>query len=158
MSVMALPFVGIDPAVSEEARVVSSLANPASVGRAFSLRREWALDDVWRDSRVPNWDGYGAAPVTFPVLATATTFLAALPETWPSPEIAADPDGEISFEWARDSHWLFAVTVSGDRRLSYAGMFGLNRVHGAENFDGRLPRAIVVNLVRFFSGTASNGS
>lgn len=155
---MALSFVGPDPAVSEEARVVRSLADPASGRRAFSLRRAWALNELWRDSRVPNWDGYGAAPVTLPVLAAANIFLAAFPETWPPPEIAADPDGEISFEWARDPHWLLSISIDGNRRLSYAGTFGPNSVHGAETFAGSLPPAIVVNLVRFFGGTPSNGS
>jgi hypothetical protein len=103
---------------------------------------------------VPDWDGYGAAPVTPQARAAAEEFLGALPTTWPPPEMAADPDGEISFEWARDPHWVFSVSVSPEGRLSYAGLFGVNRVHGAESFVGQLPQAIVDNLVRFFEGAS----
>ena len=154
MSTLALPWVGLDSAISEEARLVRMLTASPMTETPDGRRRRWALQEVWSASSVPDWDGYGAAPVTPKARAAAEAFLGALPTTWPSPEIAADPDGEISFEWARDPHWVFTVSVSPERRLSYAGLFGVNRVHGAESFVGQLPQPIVDNLVRFFRGSS----
>mgnify|MGYP001608468113 FL=1 len=103
-----------------------------------------------RQMSAPNWDGYGAAPVTTGVIDAARRFLAAIPETWPVPEVSAEPDGELCFEWARAPHWVFSVSVSGEGRLSYAGLFGASRAHGVEFFAGTLPEAVVVNLERLF--------
>ncbi len=152
MSALALPWVGLDSAISEEARRVRTLTAFPMTETPDGRRRRWALHEVWSASSVPDWDGYGAAPVTPEARAAAEGFLRALPTTWLSPETAADPDGEISFEWVREPHWVFTVSVSPERRLSYAGLFGANRVHGAESFLGQLPQAIVDNLVRFFRG------
>jgi hypothetical protein len=92
--------------------------------------------------------------VSAAVVWAARQFLSVIPEAWPSPEIAADPDGEVSFEWARSPNWVFTVSVAGDGRLSYAGMFGPNRVHGVETFAGTLPEAIVAGLARLFGSQA----
>jgi len=154
MSALAVPWVGLDSAISEEARRVRTLTASPMTETPDGRRRRWALQEVWSASSVPDWDGYGAAPVTPKTRAAAEDFLRALPTTWPPPEMAADPEGEISFEWARDPHWVFTVSVSGEGRLSYAGLFGVNRVHGTESFGGQLPQAIVNNLVRFFRGAS----
>jgi hypothetical protein len=156
MSVLALPFVGPDPAISERAQQVRSLFDDRGSALTVSARRRWALDDTWCAASAPNWDGYGAMPLSAPVLRAADLFLSAIPEAWPNPEIGADPDGEISFEWARGPHWVFTVSVAADGQLSYAGLFGSSRVHGVEAFAGTLPQAVVGGLARLFgSGAAS---
>lgn len=157
MSVLALPFAGPDPAISDRAQDVRSLLHASGSATTAGSRRMWALDDAWQAAAAPDWDGYGAAPVSAHVVWAAERFLSAIPEAWPSPEIAADPDGEISFEWARGSHWVFTVSVAGNGQLSYAGLFGLSRVHGVEILAGTLPEAIVVGLARLFGSTAPGG-
>jgi hypothetical protein len=157
MSVLTLTFVGPDPAISDWARDVRSLLYASGSASTASSRRMWALDDAWQAATAADWDGYGAIPVSAPVVCAAEGFLSAIPEAWPNPEIAADPDGEISFEWARGSHWVFTVSVAGNGQLSYAGLFGSSRVHGVEAFAGTLPEAIVVGLARLFGSTAANG-
>ena len=158
MSVLALPFAGPDPALSERARALRSLLHAPDSASPASLRRTWALDDAWQAATTPGWDGYGAAPVSAEALWAAQRFLSVIPEAWPSPEITADPDGEISFEWARGPHWVFTVSVASEGQLSYAGLFGSNRVHGTETFVGTLPEAIVVGLARLFARAAPSGS
>jgi hypothetical protein len=155
MSVLALPFVGPDPAQSSEARLIRSLVGDRQSADLTKARRRWALADACSAASVPNWDGYGAAPVVAPTTWHAERFLASIPEAWPNPEIDADPDGEVSFEWARSAHWVFTVSVAENGRLSYAGLFGSSRVHGVETFAGTLPRAIVEGLVRLFGSTAA---
>jgi hypothetical protein len=155
MSTLALPLAGPDPTVSYKAVACAtelSRSEPATV-----FRRVWSVLDAYREASLPDWDGYGAVPVPRTVMDAACCFLAAVPETWPSPEVYAEPDGELSFEWARGPHWVFSVSVGRTNRLSYAGLFGSNRVHGVESFAGTLPEAIVVNLARLLSSTAAVG-
>jgi hypothetical protein len=156
MSVLSLPFVGSDSALSREAGLIRSLFDARQSVDMTKARRRWALTDACAGASLPNWDGYGAAPVADSTVWHAQRFLAAIPESWPNAEIDVDPDGEVSFEWARDAHWVFTVSVSETGRLSYAGLFGTSRVHGVENLAGTLPRAIVDGLARLFgSGAAS---
>jgi len=101
------------------------------------------------------WDGYDALPVSHASLQAAREFSGALPEEWPVPEISADPDGGISFEWARSPHWVFTLSVASDRQVSYAGLFGSSRVHGVEPFSGTIPGSIRDGLGRLFRNTAA---
>jgi hypothetical protein len=155
MSAVALPFVGSDSAVSDEARLIRSLIADRRPVDFAAARRRWALSDACTAASAPNWDGYGASAVATPAVWHAGRFLSAIPETWPSPEIGADPDGELSFEWARGPHWVFTVSVGQDGHLSYAGLFGSSRVHGMETFAGTLPQAIVDGLARLFGSGAA---
>src|SRR5262249_38718379 len=53
--------------------------------------------------------------------SSAITFACLLPKSLPLPEIAADPDGEIAFDWLGSSGRVFSVSVNGLGRLAYAG-------------------------------------
>src|ERR1700738_1782967 len=64
-------------------------------------------------------------------IRAATQFAYTLPRFGPIPEVSADPDGEISFDWAGPSGEMFSVSVNNQNRLAYAGWFGeKNRIHG----------------------------
>lgn len=68
--------------------------------------------------------------------------------------MAVHPDGEIEFEWYRGPRWLLTVSVGKTGALSYAGLFGRNKVHGVEQFSEGLPDAIVQNLGRLLDRQA----
>jgi len=116
--------------------------------------RATALEELAQACATPGWDSYDGTPVSRATLQGAREFCDALPEEWPAPEISADPDGAISFEWARDPHWVFTLSVAGDGQISYAGLFGASRVHGVEPFRGTIPDAIRAGLERLFRSTA----
>lgn len=107
-----------------------------------------ALDAVTEEASTPNWDGYDASPVSELGYIKAKQFLELLPTSIPMPEIAVDPDGDISFEWYCGTNNLFSVSVSGTEELTYAGIFGINKVHGVEYFGDHIPRFILINLQR----------
>jgi len=48
----------------------------------------------------PGWDGYGADPISAPCLANVRAVLAALPAGTPNPEIAPNPNGTVTLDWA----------------------------------------------------------
>lgn len=106
------------------------------------------LEQAVEEASLPNWDGYGAHPVTELGHYTARRFLDSLPKWLSVPEISVDPDGEISFDWYSEPNNVFSVSVSETGKLSYAGTFGLSKVHGIEYFGDEIPQSILIYLPR----------
>src|SRR5439155_4575953 len=62
------------------------------------------------EAATDNWDGYGAQAVTYGVKLRAQEFLdALLTAAVPLPTVAADPDGEVAFEWYVGPRQVFSV-------------------------------------------------
>lgn len=57
----------------------------------------------------PDWDGFGADPISSETLMLARRFLNVVPRWWPMPDIAPGADGTIGFEWryGRSGHMIF---------------------------------------------------
>ncbi|MBI4503773.1 MAG: hypothetical protein HY700_21755 [Gemmatimonadetes bacterium] len=138
--------------VSREADVLQekwgSLLSDRSVTSLFVA--DEALASVFKQASTRNWDGYGAAPVSLAACERAQRFLDALPGTVPVPEIGADPDGEIAFEWRLSPRQVFSVSVGAGYEVAYAGLFGAGRTHGTEFFIDELPNAVMDNLRRLY--------
>lgn len=86
----------------------------------------------------PDWDGYGAAPITKETVQAARAFQRLLPMDAPQPDIAPGGDGTIGFEWRSGSpanRTMILVDVGpGDivtaRRVNgAAGIVPLQRTH-----------------------------
>jgi len=130
------------PALARQTKESSTLAG----GNVFQ-----ELDDLLRECRSRNWDGFAAEPVTEATHQAAKRFCETLPSNFPEPEVAADPDGEISFDWQKGPRLAFSVSVGSEGRLSYAGAFGDGRLRGTEVLRDELPETIVRSLTRLFS-------
>ncbi len=125
-----------------------------TLGEAYREAIE-ALDDVFQEASSENWDGYGAKMVNAITYGHARKFLEALPTALPAPEVAAEPDGEIAFEWYIAPRWVFSVSVGPEDALTYAGMFGRSKSHGTEEYYvDELPKTIMENISRLFSKEA----
>lgn len=108
--------------------------------------------DTFRKHQKPNWDGYGATPLSETACAEAVLFLNKLPLSIPNPEVVPNPDGDISLEWYLRKRVLFVVTFSGKHIISYAGLFGkVAKLHGTEPFVDSIPSSIIENLCRLLS-------
>lgn len=84
------------------------------------------------------------APVSESTMREAVKFALLLPKSLPIPEISADPDGDISFDWVNRAGFMFSVSVSATGRLAYAGRFGeKSRVHGIEQLSEACPHEIL---------------
>jgi len=92
------------------------------------------------------------APVT-PATATQALRLAVLlPKSQQIPEISADPDGEISFDWVGNSGMMFSVSIDATGRLAYAGRFGeRSKIHGIEQLSSSCPHEILRGIERVAS-------
>jgi hypothetical protein len=100
------------------------------------------LQTVW-ECRDPNWDGYGAEPVSDITYQFAQQFLKALPLGTSAPTIGAEPDGHLTVEWYRSPRRTLSVSISPEGDLHYAALIGTATAFGTEAFFGEAPKAIV---------------
>lgn len=137
-------------AVSREAEHVRSLFSDArdrfleSVflgGAKAECKNE--LFEACANARLINWDGYDAQPAQAEAVSNALEFIDVLPHGIPTPEVSVDPDGEISFDWCGGRRRQFSISIGANNVLSYAGLFGADRVRGSERFQGVLPRTLI---------------
>jgi hypothetical protein len=136
--------------VGQEAVKISELLRRFRVDR----KKEKALDDLYEafsEACMPEWDGHGACRASLESYANAKQFIEVLPVDLPLPEFAVDPDGEISLEWYRSPRRVFSVSMGSGASLSYAGLFGPNRVHGSETFDGGIPYSVMMYIRRLLT-------
>lgn len=84
-----------------------------------------------------------SVPVDKQTVLAAVRFAYSLPRFGVMPEVSADPDGEVSFDWFGPSGEMFSVSVNKNKRLAYAGWFGeTSRIHGIEKLAEVCPLQI----------------
>lgn len=144
-----------DRAVSEEARVLHRLITAAwqfphsvAVGEPKRAAQE-ALAAAYAGARVEDWDGEGSARVEPSTYAHADQFLRLLPSSTFVPDITVDTDGEILLEWDYGRRQVFSVSVGRDGTLTFAGLFGHEKIHGTAHLRESLPPVISACLERF---------
>jgi hypothetical protein len=138
----------IDDVATDLRRMIDEVLAPSN-SLTFG-RRLWELDAACLEASRAGWDGYDAAAVDWQTYLWTRRFLQALPVTWRDPDIAVDPDGELSLTWQRSPGHVFSVSVANTGRLSYAGLFGKNTAHGTEYFDETVPHRIAGEIARLF--------
>lgn len=107
-----------------------------------------SLLEVYKDCSRENWDGYGALAIPYDAYEEAKKIINLLPSSIQIPEITAEPNGEIGFEWRRGKGQIFVISIGGKHRINYAGIFGDNKTHGSEYFEETIPSVIIENLRR----------
>jgi hypothetical protein len=121
-----------------------------ALGQQLSRVRS-SLMDVFLDCREPNWDGYGAEPISEKAYFEAAKLLELLPSYLPPPEIVPEPTGDMAIEWYKENQFTFVLSVSGNNTIAYAGIFGPgSEIHGTENFTESIPRIIIDSIRRLF--------
>jgi len=149
-------FVPTDRGASDFAQAYYSFVkemlddcSPSAIINANESLQE--LYQLLEECSSENWDGYGAKPIDPYSFNEAERFLRALPTTVSEPEVAVDPDGEISLEWYLEPSKVFSVSIGKRNEITYAGLYGTNKAYGREYFDDEIPKEIFDNLDRLFS-------
>ena len=101
------------------------------------------LEDVWHSCREANWDGHGALPIYADTFALTRLVTESLPTTIPTPELGAEPDGQITLEWYRSPTRLLSVSVDPNGTLHYAATLGGRTQFGSEPFLGDFPKVLL---------------
>lgn len=92
-------------------------------------------------------------PLSEDAISAALSFLDVLPSWMAAPEIILEPEGDISFEWYKDSDHLLSVICSEDGILYYSGIIGqFDGVSGKKLFRGSIPEEIINPLLELGFG------
>jgi len=131
-------------------RDLSEIRKGETLGRQIDMLQ--ILDNLWEECSAAGWDGYEALPISREVYLEAKKLIMSLPVVSfiPMPEIVPEPSGEIAFEWSKGKRRTFIASVGGNNEIVYAGLFGLNKTHGAEYFGDSLPVILIENLRRLY--------
>lgn len=124
----------------------------------FGPKAQWisGLAALAEECGVPNWDGYGAEPLSPRALAMAQKIIPSLPDDLPLPECSVEPDGCISLDWMPAPHRTLTVSVGESDRLPYAWVDGTSRGHAVERLvEGQLPSRILAEIRRFTAHESS---
>ena len=100
------------------------------------------VEEIAGECSVPGWDGYGANAVTAAALAEARAFAEAIDSSLLVPEVGAEPDGALTFEWHRSAWQTLSVSVHGFGVLHYAALLGTESICGTEAFRARMPQVL----------------
>lgn len=104
------------------------------------------LDEVRGEASHRGWDGYGAEPVNLSAYMQAETFLKALPNGAPVPEIGADSEGDIVLDWNFGLRRALTVRVGPSGRCTFAWIRGRRSHRGTEWLDEGIPVSILEAL------------
>lgn len=107
------------------------------------------LEEVRAEANAQGWNGYDALAIDPDACRQAKCFLDALPTTAPSPEISADPDGEVALDWIFGRQKALSVSIGPTGRCTFAWMLGKRTFRGTDWLDDDgIPASIVQALGR----------
>jgi hypothetical protein len=98
--------------------------------------------EVSKECAEPNWDGYGAAPVSEESVNYAVRFVLLFPAWIPEPEVTADNDGCIALDWQIASGKVISVSFYKNGYIDYAGLHDENKICGCERMGDTFPKHI----------------
>lgn len=104
-----------------------------------------STDEAWRRPE-------DEAEVPEQVKDTAIRFIENLPLGFPQPEVSAEPDGHINFEWYRNPRRVLSVSIAPNNRLHWAALIGTESPRGAARYIDRIPNLILDQIARVFEG------
>lgn len=146
------PTLGLGEEAVRIETYLSQLQEHALGSVALGKEKQDALDNLYTafsESCTPGWDGYDAATASYESYLRAKRFIDALPANFPVPEVALDPDGEVSLEWYCPTGRMFSVSIGANDELTYAGKFSpTKKTHGTEPFTSQIPKVILDNIRR----------
>ncbi len=116
-------------------RVSSHVLSSWTFGEPLNISAS-SLNDLWEETSIPNWDGYGAPALSQDVFHYALQFVQTIPYDIPAPEIGASSAGDITFEWAQTSRNIVSVGISPSGEVHFAALNGQKRSFGTFPFDG----------------------
>lgn len=100
------------------------------------------LARVAADCAEPDWNGYGAAPVSGASRDLARAFLEVLPADALPTSVGAEPDGQVTLEWYESPRRVLSISFDPKGVLHYAALLEGEERQGTERFEGRVPRKI----------------
>jgi hypothetical protein len=101
------------------------------------------------------WDTDDACAIDSATVLLAESFIRALPDGIPMPELAPEPGGSISLDWLPARNRLFSLSIGATDRLAFAWLDGSDKGHGVARFDGHTVPSRVRQGIESIIGHAS---
>jgi hypothetical protein len=154
-------FAGGDSAISREAKALhkQAVAVIEAISRSQALFGKKAdalsqLATLAMECAERGWDGESAASIDPIAVLWSARFIRALPDGYPLPEFAPEPDGAVSLDWMQSRNRVFSLSVGRSSRLAFAWLDGSDKGHGVARFDGHGIPQQVLNGIRSIMGQA----
>lgn len=126
------------------------LMQSETVGRLYNdIRTE--LREIVATASEENWDGYGARPVNRESCLGVIELALALPNSLPTPEVVAEPDGDVSLVWCTGPRRTVVLSLRPNSKLLYSAIIGGKQDWCTEHFDGSLPDDVLDSLCKILS-------
>lgn len=123
-----------------------------NVSKDYVTEKLQTLHKVFEECSKRNWDGYNAPPIRKKAYNEAKKIIKKLPSNIPMPDIVPEPDGDIGLDWYKEKHFGFIISVSGNSKINYAGVFGEgNTASGSMCFKESIPSVIIKHIEYLFS-------
>lgn len=114
----------------------------------MNLELKRRIAEIALECAEAGWDGYGANAVTEAAVATAYDFADAIESSVLIPDVSAEPDGALTFEWHRSALQTLSVSLHAHGILHYAALLGVERICGTEAFQARMPQVLKELITR----------
>jgi hypothetical protein len=99
--------------------------------------------EILEECSEPNWDGYGAEPVSPISVIRAAHFCALLPKGIPQPDVVPETDGMATLEWNTKLGDL-SISFTDGEDIHFAGMYAKERpFSGTAQFTTKIPAEIL---------------
>lgn len=83
---------------------------------------ESAIQKLLETAGKKNWDGEDADPVSQSAVDAALKVAAKLTDSVETPEIAADPHGNVEFDWNLENGTMFTISVGHSGKIAISGL------------------------------------
>jgi hypothetical protein len=138
-----------EPPADEPARkfVQLYIAGATKIVAKYDQRKRLLkqLEEIAIDCSARDWNGYDAEPVSKLAIEKAKELIEVFPIGFPEPELAADNDGEIGFDFYFAKYYNLTFSTGTDNRIPFATCAGEgNSWCGVAEFNGKeLPKEII---------------
>lgn len=129
--------------VGHRVEIVVRDSEPSPEFDAARLDLLKALDELCQLCGNRNWDGEDADAVSKQTHAIAHQLLELLPSDKPLPVIAAEPDGQLNFEWYQTPRRLLTVSISATGTLYWAALIDAEDPRGSCQFSDQFPSTLL---------------
>lgn len=94
-----------------------------------------SIQEILAECSEENWDGFEAESVSPLTAQNAEDFIRSLPDGFPVPELAPEPDGSISLDWTISNDRRVVLSVGESNRLAFAWMNRSDAGQATVTFD-----------------------
>ncbi len=111
------------------------------------------VNAIYSECSSPDWDGYGAEPISEMSYRNTLKFVNLLFDELPDKLInvdpGADPDGACNLYFYSDQKNILSISISIDSKLDYAGFHKGEKFLGSECLVNEIPDDLLKRIVNY---------